>query len=69
MRDQTNSAIDGAVKALPPAAVSFSDIVLGIPVEKWLTITLIIYTVLQILLLVRDRIILRREKKALKEKP
>lgn len=62
MREQTNQAIDGAVKALPPAAVSFSDLVLGMPVEKWLTITLIIYTVLQTILLVRDRIVRNRRK-------
>lgn len=60
MRDQTNQVIDGVVKAAPPAAVTFSDLVLGMPVEKWLTVTLIIYTVLQIILLVRDRIVRRK---------
>ena len=60
MRDQTNQVIDAVVKAAPPAAVTFSDLVLGMPVEKWLTITLIIYTLLQIVLLVRDRIVRRK---------
>lgn len=62
MRDPTNQAVDAVVKASPPAAVTFSDLVLGVPVEKWLTVTLIIYTVLQIVLLVRDRVI--RNKRA-----
>ena len=60
MRDQTDQVADAVLKAAPPAAVTFSNTVLGMPVEKWLTITLIIYTVLQIVLLVRDRIITRR---------
>ncbi len=60
MRDQTNQIADAVLKATPPAAVTFTNTVLGMPVEKWLTITLIIYTVLQIVLLVRDRIIKRR---------
>lgn len=60
MRDQTNQAIDAVVKAAPPAVVTFADQVLNLPVEKWLTITLIIYTVLQTVLLVRDRIVRRR---------
>ena len=60
MRDQTGNIADAVLKAAPPAAVSFSNQVLGMPVEKWLTITLIIYTVLQIVLLVRDRIVKRR---------
>ena len=62
MRDPTNQAVDAAVKATPPAAVTFSDLVLGMPVEKWLTVVLIIYTVLQIVLLVRDRVIRKKRK-------
>lgn len=60
MRDPTAQTIDAIVRATPPAAVSFSNQVLGMPVEKWLTITLIIYTVLQIALLIRDRIVRNR---------
>lgn len=60
MRDPTNQVADAVIKAAPPAAVTFSDLVLGMPVEKWLTITLIIYTLLQIVLLVRDRIVRRK---------
>lgn len=62
MRDATNQVVDAVVKAAPPAAVTFVDLVLGMPVEKWLTITLIIYTVLQIVLLVRDRVVKRKRK-------
>lgn len=60
MRDPANQVADAVLKAAPPAAVTFSDLVLGMPVEKWLTVTLIIYTVLQIVLLVRDRVIRRK---------
>jgi hypothetical protein len=60
MREPTNQVADAVVRAAPPAAVTFSDLVLGMPVEKWLTVTLIIYTVLQIVLLVRDRVVRRK---------
>lgn len=59
MSDHTNQ-LDAAVRALPPAAVTFSDVVLGTPVEKWLTLVMIIYTLLQIGLLIRDRILRKR---------
>lgn len=62
MRDPTNQVADAVLKATPPAAVAFYDQVLGMPVEKWLTITLIVYTVLQIALLVRDRLVRRKRR-------
>ncbi len=60
MRDPTHQVLEAVAKATPPAAVTFSNAVLGMPVEKWLTITLIIYTLLQTILLVRDRVIRRK---------
>ena len=62
MRDQTNQAIDAIAKMSPPAAVTFSNTLLNMPVEKWLTVLMIVYTVLQVFLLIRDRVIRRRRK-------
>jgi hypothetical protein len=62
MRDTANEIADAVLKATPPAAVAFSDQVLGLTVEKWLTITMIIYTVLQIVLIVRDRLVRRKRR-------
>lgn len=62
MRDTSNEIADAIVKAAPPAALTFSDLVLGLTVEKWLTVTMIIYTVLQIVLIVRDRLVRRKRR-------
>jgi hypothetical protein len=60
MRDTANEISDAILKAAPPAAVAFSDLVLGLTVEKWLTVTLIVYTLLQIVVIVRDRLVRRK---------
>lgn len=55
MRDQTNQVVDAVVKASPPAAVAFYDRILGMPVADWLSYALVVYTVLQIVFLLYDR--------------
>lgn len=62
MRDTANEIADAVLKAAPPAAVAASDLLLGLTVEKWLTVTMIIYTVLQIVLIVRDRLVRRKRR-------
>lgn len=60
MRDTTNEITDAVVKGMPPAAVTFANQVFGVPIEKWLTVIMIIYTVLQIVVIVRDRLVRRK---------
>jgi hypothetical protein len=62
MRDQTNEAIDAVVKMSPPAAVTIYTNILDMPVEKWVSIFTLIYVGLQVILLVRDRLVRRRRR-------
>jgi hypothetical protein len=44
---------EGAVKAAPAVGVSAWHYVLGMPVEKWVSVAALLFTVLQIIVLVR----------------
>lgn len=67
MRNPNDEVAAAIVRVTPPAALTLYDQVAVMPVEKWLTITLIIYTVLQTILLIRDRVVRRRRKADAKE--
>lgn len=54
-------AVAGA-KAAPAVSVSAWHYVLNLPVEKWVSVAVLIFTVLQIAVLIRDKII--RDRKA-----
>lgn len=53
MRDELASA---TIKATPPAAVTAYTYVLGMPIEKWVSVGTLIYIVLQVFFLIYDRI-------------
>ena len=67
MRNPTDQILDAAVRAAPPAAVTFYTRVLEMPIEKWVGVLTVIYIALQVFLLVRDRIVHNR--RATDEKP
>lgn len=67
MRNPTDQVIDAAVRAAPPAAVTFYTQILDRPIQEWVGILTIIYIALQIFLLIRDRIVHNR--RATDEKP
>ncbi len=60
MRNTANEIADAVVKVSPPAAVVISDAFLGLTVEKWLTVALLVYTVIQTVIIVSDRLMRRR---------
>lgn len=60
MRDPTTQLIDAAVRASPPAVVTFYTAILNMPIEKWVGVFTMIYIGLQVFLLVRDRIVRNR---------
>lgn len=55
------------VKSIPAISVSFAHFLLGIPVERWVSIAVLIYTVLQIIVFVRDKFL--RDAKPQVKKP
>ena len=59
--EETTTVASEAAKAAPPVAVAVADTVFGLSLSDFLVAVTIIYTVLQIYVLVRDRII--REKR------
>ncbi len=65
MRDPATQALDAALKASPPAVITFYTAVLNMPIEKWVGVFTLIYIALQVFLLVRDRIV--RNKRATDE--
>jgi hypothetical protein len=55
-----DAAAKGALKASPAGAVVFWNYVLGIPVEKWVSLAVLVFTVLQIVVLVRREFLKRK---------
>jgi hypothetical protein len=49
------------VKAAPPVAVTAYNYVLGMPIEKWVSVATLIYIILQAYFLVRDKMRKRRK--------
>lgn len=60
MRDPATQILDAAVKASPPAVITFYTAVLNMPIEKWVGVFTLIYIGLQVFLLIRDRIVRNR---------
>lgn len=56
-------AVAGA-KATPAISVSAWHYVLNLPVEKWVSIAVLIFTVLQVVVLIRDKFIRDRAAKS-----
>lgn len=53
MKDEIVSA---TMKATPPAAVTAYTYVLGMPIEKWVSVATLVYIALQAYFLIQDRI-------------
>jgi hypothetical protein len=56
-----DAAARGALKASPGGAVVAWNYILGMPVEKWVSLAVLVFTVLQIVVLVRREFIKRKE--------
>lgn len=54
MRESLPSLADAAKRSAPPVAVGFWDIVLGLPVEKWVHIATLLFILLQAALLLHN---------------
>lgn len=54
------AVVSDAAKAAPPVGVNVAHYVFGIPLSEWLMGLTIAYTVLQIYVLVRDKIVRRQ---------
>lgn len=57
-----DGATRGALKASPAGAVMFFNYVLSIPVEKWVSVAVLVFTVLQIVVLIRREFLKRSSK-------
>ncbi len=57
-----NQPVKAAAEVSPPAGLVAWHYFTGLPIEKWLTGLAIVYTVLQIVVLVRKEFIKRKEK-------
>lgn len=57
-----NPTAAAAVKSAPPVAVTLADVIMGIPIDKWVAIATLIYVLLQTFFLLKDRLKKRREK-------
>lgn len=62
MRDPTNQALEAVAKLSPPAVVTTYSQVFNLSLADWVAVLTIIYTLLQISLLVRDRVVRRKRK-------
>lgn len=58
-----DAAAKGALKAGPAGVVTFLYSVLDVPVEKWVSASVLIFTVLQIVVLIRREFIRRKDAK------
>lgn len=59
--DTIEAAARGAIKASPGGAVAAWYYVLDMPVEKWVSLAVLMFTVLQIVVLIRREFIKRKE--------
>lgn len=59
--EETTTVAAEAAKAAPPVVVSVANTVFGLSPSDFLVAVTIIYTVLQIYVLVRDRVIRKKE--------
>lgn len=55
-------AVAGA-KAAPAVSVSAWHYVLNLPVEKWVSIAVLVFTILQVVVLIRDKFVRDRDTK------
>lgn len=57
-----HSVVKASAEVSPPVGLATWQYVAGQPIDKWLTALAIVYTVLQIVVLVRKEFLKRREK-------
>lgn len=57
-----NPTAKATAEVSPPVALSAWYFITGVPIEKWLTALAIVYTLLQIVVLVRKEFLKRKEK-------
>lgn len=58
--DTIDAALVGTLKAAPAVAVTFFHTVLDVPVEKWVSVAVLVFTVLQTVVLIRREFLKRR---------
>jgi hypothetical protein len=61
-----NEITGALVRMSPPAAVAAWNYLLGLPIEKWVSVATLIYIGLQAFFLLKDRMKKRRDRKAAK---
>jgi hypothetical protein len=59
-----NEITGAVVRMSPPAAVAAWNYVLGMPIEKWVSVATLIYILLQAYFLLKDRLRKRRERRS-----
>jgi len=69
MTQQPDSASSVLAQASPGLAFTVANWVLDIPVEKWVSVATLIFVVLQIIFLLRDRLKKRKARRAKIEIP
>ena len=62
MRDTPSQVIDATLKNGPPLVVTFYGNVLAMPIEKWVAVLTVIWIALQVVVLVRDKLVRNRRK-------
>jgi hypothetical protein len=62
MRDTANETADAITKMSWPAGVTVYNVILDMPIEKWVAVFTLIYIGLQVYLLIRDRLVRRKRR-------
>lgn len=64
MQEKTTDLLPALSKQLPPWAIVAADLLAGIPLERWVLILTLLYTLLQMFVLVRDKVLKKTAIKA-----